>query len=80
MVYRVKANPKMITWAREDAGYEFDELPKYLTNIPKWESGELLPTWDDLRNLAKKFKRPPVFYLMSEPPEIEEDHIIEFRA
>ena len=80
MVYRVNANPKMIRWAREDAGYRIEDLPKYLENAPKWESGELKPTWDDLRKLAKKYKRPPVFYLMSKPPETEDDHIIEFRT
>lgn len=80
MVYRVKANPKMIRWAREDAGYEFDELPKSLANAPLWESGKVQPTWTDLRNLANKYKRPPVFYLMSETPKDEDDHIIEFRS
>ncbi|NMO09498.1 ImmA/IrrE family metallo-endopeptidase [Methanobacterium subterraneum] len=80
MVYRVKANPKMIKWAREDAGYDFEELPKNLAKAPLWESGELQPTWKDLRNLANKYKRPPIFYLMSEPPEDEDDQIIEFRA
>lgn len=80
MVYRVNANPKMIRWAREDAGYEIEELPKYLEKAPKWESGELKPTWSDLRKLAKKYKRPPVFYLRSEPPKIEEIPIMEFRS
>lgn len=80
MVYRVKANPQMIRWARENAGYELDELPQSLEKSPLWESGELKPTWTDLRNLANKYKRPPIFYLMSEPPEDEDDHIIEFRS
>ncbi|MEN6292268.1 MAG: XRE family transcriptional regulator [Methanobacterium sp.] len=80
MVYRVNANPKMIRWARKDAGYKIEELPKYLENVPKWESGELQPTWEDLRKLAKKYKRPPVFYLRSEPPEIKKDNIEEFRS
>lgn len=80
MVYRVNANPKMIRWAREDAGYEIEDLPKYLGNVPKWESGELKPTWNDLRKLAKKYKRPPVFYFRSKPPKIEKTNIIEFRS
>lgn len=80
MVYRVKANPQMIRWARENAGYELDELPQSLEKSPLWESGELKPTWADLRNLANKYKRPPIFYLMSEPPADEDDHIIEFRS
>lgn len=80
MINRVNANPKMIKWARLDAGYELDDLPKTLKNASKWESGELQPTWNDLRKLANKYKRPPVFYLMSEPPKKEENNIIEFRS
>ncbi|MDR0912237.1 MAG: ImmA/IrrE family metallo-endopeptidase [Methanobrevibacter sp.] len=80
MVYKVKINPKMIRWAREDLGLSFHDLPKSLKNAEKWEKGEILPTWNDLRNLSKKYKRPPVFYLMSEPPKEVENEIIEFRS
>ncbi|MCL2115855.1 MAG: ImmA/IrrE family metallo-endopeptidase [Methanobrevibacter sp.] len=80
MVYRVNANPDMIKWARKNAGFKFEDLPNYLNNAPLWENGDLKPTWNDLRNLAKKYKRPPVFYLRSEPPKIEEIDIIEFRC
>ena len=79
MVVRVNANPKMIKWAREDAGFTLDELPKYLKNAEKWESGEEKPTWADLRNLAKKYKRPSFFYLLSEPPK-NDGSFIEYRA
>lgn len=80
MVYRVKANPKMIKLVRTEAGLSLNELPKYLHNTELWEEGKLNPTWNDLRKLAKKYKRPPVFYLMSEPPKEESDDIIEFRS
>jgi len=80
MTYRVKVNPKMIKWARLDAGYSFEDLPLTLKNAPKWESGDLLPSWNDLRNLADKYKRPPVFYLMDDPPEDDGLDIIEFRS
>jgi Zn-dependent peptidase ImmA (M78 family)/transcriptional regulator with XRE-family HTH domain len=80
MVYRVNVNPNMIKMAREEVGLSFHELPKTLKNAEKWENGELKPTWNDLRNLAKKYKRPPVFYLMSEPPKEEKEDIIEFRS
>ncbi|MDR2545142.1 MAG: ImmA/IrrE family metallo-endopeptidase [Methanobrevibacter sp.] len=80
MVYRVNVNPDMIKWARKNAGFEFEDLPNYLNNAPLWENGDLRPTWSDLRNLAKKYKRPPVFYLRSELPKIDEIDIIEFRS
>ncbi|MGN0094422.1 MAG: helix-turn-helix domain-containing protein, partial [Methanobrevibacter sp.] len=78
MAVKVNANPAMIKWAREAAGYSYDDLPKTLSDAEKWETGEKKPTWNDLRNLAKKYKRPPYFYFLSNPPE--EEDIIEFRS
>lgn len=79
MANKVNANPVMIKWAREDAGFTLDELPGYLKDAEKWENGEKKPTWGDLRNLAKKYKRPSFFYFLSEPPK-EEDSFVEFRS
>ena len=59
-------NPAMIKWAREDAGYSLEELPDYLKDAEKWETGEKTPSWADLRNLAKKYKRPSFFYSLLE--------------
>lgn len=61
MVTRVNVNPVMIKWAREDAGLTLEDLPVILKDAEKWETGELKPTWADLRNLAKKYKRPSFF-------------------
>lgn len=72
-------NPAMIKWAREDAGFELEDLPKSLKDAEKWETGEKTPTWSDLRKLAKKYKRPSFFYFLSKPPE-KEKVLIEFRA
>lgn len=69
----------MIKWAREDAGLSIQELPKNLQKSALWETGEQQPTWSDLRELAKKYKRPTVFYLMSQAPEDENNKLIEFR-
>ena len=80
MNYRVKVNPLMIKKAREDMGLSFHQLPKTLKDAKAWEEGTKHLTWKDLRNLAKKYKRPPVFYLMSKPPKEETEDIIEFRA
>lgn len=69
----------MIKWAREDAGLTLEDLPVILKDAEKWETGELKPTWVDLRNLAKKYKRPSFFYLLPDPPK-EQDDFIEFRS
>ncbi|WP_346661490.1 helix-turn-helix transcriptional regulator [uncultured Methanobrevibacter sp.] len=66
----IHVNPAMIRWAREDAGYSLEELPDYLEDAEKWETGEKTPTWADLRKLAKKYKRPSFFYFLSEPPKV----------
>ena len=79
MAVKVNANPAMIKWAREDAGFSLDELPQSLKKAEKWESGEEKPTWNDLRNLAKKYKRPSFFYFLKKPP-VEENQFIEFRS
>lgn len=75
----LNVNPAMIKWAREDAGFELEDLPKSLKDAEKWENGDKIPSWADLRKLAKKYKRPSFFYFLSEPPN-EEDELIEFRA
>lgn len=75
----LNVNPAMIKWAREDAGFSLDELPGYLKDAEKWETGEKVPTWTDLRNMAKKYKRPSFFYFLSKPP-IDNDDFIEFRS
>lgn len=79
MATALNVNPVMIKWAREDAGYTLEELPGYLQDAEKWENGEETPSWSDLRNLAKKYKRPSFFYFLKEPPQVEDD-FIEFRS
>lgn len=79
MAKAYNVNPAMIRWAREDAGFKLEDLPKSLENAEKWETGEKIPTWADLRKLAKKYKRPSFFYFLQEPPKKEEE-LIEFRA
>lgn len=79
-VYRVPVNREMLIWAREDAGYEIEDLPKGLNKVSKWESGEEKPTWNELRKLANKYKRPSVFFLRSHPPEEEEEDFKDYRS
>jgi Zn-dependent peptidase ImmA (M78 family) len=78
-VYKVPVNRDMLIWAREDAGYEIEDLPDYLEKVSKWESGEDKPTWKELRKLANKYKRPSVFFLLSHPPKEEEEDFKDYR-
>ena len=78
---RVKVNPKMLKWAREDAGYNYNNLPKSLRdNFLKWESGEVLPTWNQLNELSEKYKRPSAFFFRKTPPKSDKIDFLEFRS
>lgn len=80
-IVRVDVNPFMLKWAREKSGYKIDMLPKKIRkNVSSWESGEIKPTWNQVRDLGKLYKRPSAFFLLNEPPKEEsKDHIIDFR-
>ncbi len=73
MVAEAKINPAMMKWARAYAGfingYE-EKLPKDIKSKYKsWENGEKLPTWNQLRNVSKKYKVPTAFFFMNNPPK-----------
>ncbi|MDG3546619.1 ImmA/IrrE family metallo-endopeptidase [Methanobacterium formicicum] len=80
MTYRVRINPEMLKWARIDAGYDSTNLPKNLRKkYQDWESGKIDPTWNQLRELSNKYKRPSAFFFRSEPPKHEKVDLIEYR-
>jgi Zn-dependent peptidase ImmA (M78 family) len=71
------ANPKLLRWARESAGFELPEAARKLKvarsedRLRAWESGEANPTIAQLRRLAEIYKRAlAVFYLPDVPPEL----------
>lgn len=70
---RAIINPKMMTWAREYAGFtgEYEELlPKYIKkNYVAWENGEKYPTWNQLQEVSKKFNVPTAFFFMNPVPK-----------
>lgn len=69
---RALVKPEILTWARENAGYTLDEVAagSGLAKAPQWESGELKPTINQLRILARKYKRPlAAFYLQEVPTD-----------
>ena len=75
MVERAYVNPDMMKWAREYAGftggYE-EELPKRIRNkYELWESGEKVPTWNQLNEVSKKFNVPTAYFFMKSPPDVE---------
>lgn len=71
---RAKVKPEILSWARETAGYPLDEAAKKigvkLERLASWEEleGDAHPTINQLRTMARVYKRPlSVFYLQETP-------------
>lgn len=67
---RALVKPEILIWARESAGFRLDEVTTSsgLSKVPEWETGKSQPTINQLRTLAKKYRRPlAVFYLQEKP-------------
>ncbi len=62
----------VVAWARERAGFSSDEAAEYFPMIAKWESGEALPSYPQLEQMADKFKVPVAVFFFPEPPAIEQ--------
>lgn len=70
---RIKlANPGLLTWARETAGYQLSDiahsLDKQEEDIAKWEKGIDYPTYRQLEEFANKVKRPVAAFFRSNIP------------
>ena len=67
---RALVKPEILIWARESAGFDLNEVAASsgLSKVPEWEAGELRPTINQLRILARKYRRPlAAFYLQEKP-------------
>ncbi|HHR6118053.1 TPA: ImmA/IrrE family metallo-endopeptidase [Providencia alcalifaciens] len=71
-------NPKMLKWAREQAGLSLHEAAKRLSLksarfspeevLMMFESGEKAPTQNQLNNFAKIYHRPLISFYLEKPP------------
>ena len=77
---RARVKPEILTWARESAGFDLDEVASVtgFSKVAEWESGELRPTINQLRALARKYKRPLAVFYLHEPP-VDFQAISDFR-
>lgn len=67
-------NPKVLSWARLQAGLSVSEVADRLKKDPavieSWENGNSAPTYVQLETLAYKvFKRPVALFFFPEPPD-----------
>ena len=65
---RVPVNSDVLQWALDRSGVPRDDLERRFPKLPEWESGEVLPTYKQVKNLAKAIYVPFGYLFMSEPP------------
>lgn len=63
-------NPEVITWARKRVGLSLEDASRTFKKIAAWESGEALPTYPQLEQMADKFKCPVAVFFFPTPPEL----------
>jgi Zn-dependent peptidase ImmA (M78 family)/DNA-binding XRE family transcriptional regulator len=70
---RAAVNPKLVGWARHRAGLTPEMFAKKIQtsedNVKLWESGELKPTFNQARRIAKVTKVPFGYLFLQSPPE-----------
>lgn len=70
----IGANPELITWAREESGYDVAQVAKRLNvkeeSIVSWEGGTRIPTVRQLLELARFLHRPHSVFFLPSPPRI----------
>jgi len=70
-------NPEILTWARERVGMSIEELAsrtkRPLNEVRKWETGEIVPPYGRLEEMAYRYYQVPVaVFFFPHPPKIED--------
>lgn len=70
----VPVNPDLLTWAREQSGYDVLRTAKRLNVKPEklqaWEDGKRRPTLRQTEELARFFHRPLSIFFLPRPPQL----------
>lgn len=71
-IERMPITPEVLTWARERAGYELEDLAAKakFRKIAEWESGELGPTYRQLEGISKMLEIPMAMFFFPKPPDL----------
>jgi Zn-dependent peptidase ImmA (M78 family) len=78
-VIRVDIKPELLTWARERARLEVDDLSQRFPKLAAWEDGAARPTLKQVEDFAKATHTPVGFLFLQEPP-VEHIPIPDFRT
>jgi Zn-dependent peptidase ImmA (M78 family) len=78
------ANPPLLIWARESAGFDNEEAAKKAhvkpEHLSQWEAGEGRPTLCQLRKLAWIYRRPLAVFHLPAPPQATYEPPRDFRV
>jgi Zn-dependent peptidase ImmA (M78 family) len=66
---RIAVSPDMLRWALERSGIEAEKLLGRFKKLPEWETGESLPTINQLDSFARAVHVPIGYLFLSEPPQ-----------
>jgi Zn-dependent peptidase ImmA (M78 family) len=76
---RVEIEPRLLSWARERAGYDIDELAHRFPKLTDWERGTMRPTLKQVEKFASATHTPIGFLFLPQPP-VERIPIPDFRT
>lgn len=72
--HTIPVNPELLSWARQESGFELFRVAKRLNVTPEkveaWEAGERQPTMRQIENLARFFHRPLSIFFLPDPPQL----------
>ncbi len=70
----IAINPRLLSWARQEGGFEIFRVAKRLHVKPEkvedWETGAKQPTMRQVEQLARFFHRPLSIFFLSHPPTL----------
>src|SRR5229473_2985140 len=66
----IPITPRLVTWARERAGFTVEEAREKFAQIEAWEAGDAYPTYPQLERLADEFRLPIAVFFFPEPPTL----------
>jgi len=78
-VIRVEIKPELLSWARERAGLETDDLAHRFPKLAAWEQGTVKPTLKQVEDFARATHTPVGFLFLDELP-VETIPIPDFRT
>lgn len=70
----IPVNPRLLSWAREQSGYDVARTAKKLNvkleRVQAWENGDRQPTMRQAEQLANFFHRPLSIFFLPQPPQL----------